>query len=58
MDTPVTILEVPCLHVRSVLPYREICSLNLLLESEGEKKKTGYFENRDRRVHVGLLLAT
>ena len=40
MDTAVTNHEVLCLAFVSVLPYSEIYSLNLLLESQGEKKKT------------------
>ena len=40
MDIAVPIFEVLCLRSVSVLPYSEICKLNLLLESQGEKKKT------------------
>ena len=32
-------IEVLCLAFVSVEPYREICNLNLLLESQGEKKR-------------------
>jgi len=39
MDTAVTNHEVLCLAFGSVEPYREICNLNLLLESQGEKKR-------------------
>ena len=39
MDTAVTNHEVLCLAFVSVEPYREICNLNLLLESQGEKKE-------------------
>ena len=39
MATAVTNHEVLCLAFVSVEPYREICNLNLLLESQGEKKR-------------------
>ena len=39
MDTAVTNTAVLCLAFGSVLPYSEICNLNLLLESQGEKKR-------------------
>ena len=38
MATADTIFEGLCLAFGSVLPYSEICNLNLLLESQGEKK--------------------
>ena len=38
MDTADTILDHLLLACGSVLPYREICSLNLLLESQVKKK--------------------
>ena len=40
MDTADSIFEGLCLPFGSVLPYSEIYSLNLLLESQGEKRKT------------------
>ena len=39
IDTAVTNFEMLCLAFVSVLPYSEICKLNLLLESQGEKKR-------------------
>ena len=53
MDTAVTITAVPCLAFGSVLPYSEICNLNLLLESQGEKKKTGAVAGYDERACLG-----
>ena len=41
IDTAVSIFEGLCLAFVSVLPYSEIYNLNLLLESQGEKKRQG-----------------
>ena len=53
MATAVSIFEVLCLAFVSVLPYSEICKLNLLLESQGEKKKTEHFASTDERACLG-----
>ena len=53
MDTAVTIIDRLCLRSGSVLPYSEICSLNLLLESQGEKEKTGAVAGHDERACLG-----
>ena len=53
MDTAVTNHEVLCLAFVSVEPYREICNLNLLLESQGEKKKTEHRAGHDERACLG-----
>ena len=53
MDTAVTNHEVLCLAFVSVEPYREICNLNLLLESQGEKKKTEAVAGYDERACLG-----
>ena len=45
--------EVLCLAFVSVEPYREICNLNLLLESQGEKKKTEHRAGYDERACLG-----
>ena len=52
-DTAVTNHEVLYLAVVSVEPYREICNLNLLLESQGEKKKTEPLAGHDERACLG-----
>ena len=41
-----TILDRLLLSFGSVLPYREICSLNLLVESQGEKKRQSPWQMR------------
>ena len=53
IDTTVSIFEVLCLRSGSVLPYSEIYSLNLLLESQGEKKKTEDLAGYDERACLG-----
>ena len=53
MDTAVTNHEVLCLAFVSVEPYREICNLNLLLESQGEKKETEDRAGYDERACLG-----
>ena len=53
IDTAVTNFEMLCLTFVSVLPYSEICKLNLLLESQGEKKKTEDRAGRDERACLG-----
>ena len=53
MDTAVTNRPVLCLAFVSVLPYSEICKLNLLLESQGEKKKTEHRAGHDERACLG-----
>ena len=45
--------EVLCLGFVSVEPYREIWNLNLLLESQGEKKKTEDLAGYDERACLG-----
>ena len=45
--------EVLCLGFVSVEPYREIWNLNLLLESQGEKKKTEHRAGYDERACLG-----
>ena len=54
-NTAVKNHEVLCFRVGSVLPYRrdEIYSLNLLLESQGEKKKTERRAGHDERACLG-----
>ena len=46
-------IEMLCLAFVSVEPYREICNLNLLLESQGEKKKTEDRAGHDERACLG-----
>ena len=53
MDTAVTNHEVLCLALFSVLPYSEIWNLELLLESQGEKKKTEAVAGYDERACLG-----
>ena len=53
MATAVSTFEVRCLRSGSVLPYSEICSLNLLLESQGENKKTGDRAGHDETACLG-----
>ena len=53
MATAVSIFEVLCLAFVSVLPYSEIWNLNLLLESQGEKKKTEHRAGYDERACLG-----
>ena len=53
MDTAVTNTAVLCLAFGSVLPYSEICNLNLLLESQGEQKKTESLAGHDERACLG-----
>ena len=53
IDTAVTNFEMLCLAFVSVEPYREICNLNLLLENQGEKKKTEHFVSTDERACLG-----
>ena len=53
IDTAVTNFEMLCLAFVSVLPYSEICKLNLLLESQGEKKKTEPLAGHDERACLG-----
>ena len=53
MDTAVTNRAVLCLAFVSVEPYREICNLNVLLESQGEKKKTEHRAGYDERACLG-----
>ena len=53
MATAVSIFEVLCLRSGSVLPYSEICSLNLLVESQGENKKTEAFASADETACLG-----
>ena len=50
MAAAVTNHDVLCLAFVSVEPYREICNLNLLLESQGEKKKTEHRAVYDERA--------
>ena len=52
-DTADTILEGLCLGSGSVLPYSEIYSLNLLLESQGETKKTEPIASTDEMACLG-----
>ena len=52
-NTAVTILEVLCPRSGSVLPYSEIYSLNLLLESQGEKRETERLAGTDERACLG-----
>ena len=54
MDTAVTNHEVLCLAFVSVLPYSEICKLNLLLESQGEEKKTEDRAGHDEGLSGGV----
>ena len=53
MDTAVSNFDRLCLAFVSVEPYREICNLNLLLESQGEKKKTEAVAGYDERACLG-----
>ena len=53
MATAVSIFEVLCLAFVSVLPYSEIWNLDLLLESQGEKKKTEAVAGYDERACLG-----
>ena len=55
MATADTSRPVPCLPSGSVLPYSEIYSLNLLLESQGEKQKTGDRAGHDERACLGMM---
>ena len=52
MDTAVSNFDGLCLAFVSVEPYREMCNLNLLLESQGEKKET---EHRAGPSFFGFL---
>ena len=53
MDTAVSNFDRLLLAFVSVEPYREICNLNLLLESQGEKKKTEAVAGYDERACLG-----
>ena len=53
MATAVSNFDRLCLAFVSVEPYREICNLNLLLESQGEKKKTEDRAGHDERACLG-----
>ena len=53
MDTAVTNHDGLCLALFSVLPYSEIWNLELLLESQGEKKKTEAVAGYDKRACLG-----
>ena len=53
IDTAVTNRPVLCLAFVSVLPYSEICKLNLLLESQGEEKKKEAVAGHDERACLG-----
>ena len=46
-------IEVLCLAFFSVLPYSEIWNLELLLQSQGEKKKTEAVAGYDERACLG-----
>ena len=53
MDTAVSNFDGLCLAFVSVLPYSEIWNLNLLLESQGEEKKTEAVAGYDERACLG-----
>ena len=53
MATVVSIFEGLCLCSGSELPYSEICNLNLLLESQGEKEKTEDLAGDDETTCLG-----